>query len=128
MSIARPGAIPTAGATRQCPHCKSVILESAIRCPSCQHFLKADESAEVTPVLTPLNIEAAVHHPSDGATAAWEYSVVVVVRDDAGKVLQRHVVDVGALRHGEERTFGVSVEMYQTKDIRRGSRAPNKKR
>ena len=32
MSTVRPG---EPGATRQCPHCRETILESAVVCPSC---------------------------------------------------------------------------------------------
>ena len=44
MSTPRPG---TAGATRSCPHCKTVILESASVCPACKHHLRFDEAAAV---------------------------------------------------------------------------------
>ena len=42
MSNPRPG---TAGATRACPHCKAIILESATVCPACRGHLRYDEAA-----------------------------------------------------------------------------------
>ncbi|WP_425490787.1 hypothetical protein [Luteimonas cellulosilyticus] len=125
----RPGA---AGATRTCPHCKTTILESAARCPSCQHYLRLD-SGPVSPILarnavqreaptTALQVEGCIRHPSEGG--AWEYSVVLVIRDADGKEINRQVIGVGALLVGDERTFNLSVEVTPTSDVRRPTRSP----
>ncbi len=117
---ARPGA---AGATRTCPHCKTTILESASICPSCRHYLRFDAaeaastasgSVEAT---TALQVEGTIRHPSDGG--AWEYCVVLTIRDDEGNEVAHQVVGVGAMHPGEERTFSLAVEVVATKDMRR---------
>jgi len=41
------GRVAAPGKTRICPHCKSVILESARVCPGCQHHLRFDPNALV---------------------------------------------------------------------------------
>lgn len=125
----RPGA---AGATRTCPHCKTTILDSATRCPACQHFLKID-AAPGSPIVakhavqreettTALQVEGRIRHPSEGG--AWEYSVVLVIRDEDGKEINRQVVGVGALLVGDERTFSLAVEITPTNDVRRPTRSP----
>lgn len=118
MSNARPG---TAGATRTCPHCKTEILESSSICPSCKHYLRFDstpaEVAKAAAKTTALQVEGTIKHPSDGG--AWEYSVVMVIRDDLGNEIKRQVVGVGAMHAGEERTFNLSVEVMPTSDMRR---------
>ena len=118
MSTPRPG---SAGATRVCPHCKVVILETAAVCPSCKHHLRFDESAasrRISPVVTPLQVEGTVQHPPDGGP--WEYTVVVVVRNEAGKEVARQVVGVGALQPGEQRSFSMAVEVVQRDDLAGG--------
>ena len=59
MSSARPG---SPGATRQCPHCRETILESAAVCPACRHHLRfgAGAVAPLAPALTPLCIEGKI--------------------------------------------------------------------
>ena len=39
------GRLAASGKTRVCPHCKTVILESANVCPGCQHHLRFDPKA-----------------------------------------------------------------------------------
>jgi transposase len=111
VSTARPG---TAGATRTCPHCKVVILETAAVCPSCRHHLRFDDSLAVgqrqVQRVVPLKVEGTVRHPSDADP--YEYTAVVVIRDERGQEVDRHVVGVGALRAGEQRTFSLAVEMF----------------
>lgn len=111
MSTARPG---TAGATRACPHCKAMILETAAVCPSCKHHLRFDDSATVSKRealrQVPLKVEGTVRHPHDAD--AYEYTAVVVIRDERGQEVDRHVVGVGALRADEQRTFSLAVEMF----------------
>ena len=125
----RPGA---AGATRTCPHCKTVILDSAARCPACQHFIKlgaapgspivARHAVQREATTTALEVEGRIRHPSDGG--AWEYSVVLTIRDGDGKEINRQVIGVGALLVGDERTFNLSVEVTPTDDKRRPTRSP----
>ena len=43
MSSVRPG---SPGATRECPHCRETILESAAVCPACRHYLRFDAGAD----------------------------------------------------------------------------------
>jgi len=115
---ARSGA---AGATRTCPHCKVEILESSSICPSCKHYLRYDstpaEVAKAAAKTTALQVEGTIRHPADGG--AWEYSVVLVIRDDLGNEVKRQVVGVGAMHPNEERTFSLAVEVMPTSDMRR---------
>lgn len=121
MSNARPG---TAGATRACPHCKTTILESSSVCPSCRHYLRFDQPAVAADAaqetITPLHVEGKIRHPDSGG--AWEYSVVLTIRDDEGKEIARQVVGVGAMHAGEERTFSLAVEVVPTSDMRKAGR------
>lgn len=112
MTTARQGA---PGATRACPHCRQTILESATVCPACRHHLRvgtrptAGEGSAVS-VLSPLRVEATVHHSDSGEP--WEYSVMVAVRNERGEELSRHVVGVGSLAAHEHRTFELAVEVF----------------
>ncbi len=107
----RPG---TAGATRECPHCKAKILESAVICPACKHYLRYDSDAHpAAPKQIPLQVEGTIRHPADGDP--WEYSVVVVIRDDRGNEVARQVVGVGAMHAGDERSFSITVEVFEAK-------------
>ncbi|MDF3022419.1 MAG: hypothetical protein K0Q92_3722 [Steroidobacteraceae bacterium] len=109
---ARVGA---AGKTRVCPHCKSTILESASVCPGCNHHLRFDRSANldsrVQPAVSALRVEGAFKNP-EGAEA-WEYSVVVTIRNDRGEEVARKVVGVGALEAHESRTVTLSVDVVK---------------
>ena len=111
-SSLRPG---SPGATRQCPHCRETILESAGVCPACRHYLRFDHGAEEpqAPALTPLRIEGSIRHPSDGEP--WEYTVVVSIRNDRGEEIAHKLVGVGAMNPNEHRTFTLSVEAVSTK-------------
>ncbi len=112
---ARPG---VAGATRTCPHCKTTILESASVCPSCRHYLRIDSTEAVaTAATTALQVEGTIRHPSEGG--AWEYCVVLTIRDDEGNEVAHQVVGVGAMHAGEERSFSLAVEVVPTTDTRR---------
>ncbi|MBW8852295.1 MAG: hypothetical protein JF600_16100 [Xanthomonadales bacterium] len=107
----RPG---TAGATRECPHCKATILESSVVCPACKHYLRYDSDARpATPAQVPLQVEGTIRHPATGE--AWEYSVVVVIRDARGQEIARKVVGVGAMLPGDERSFSLAVEVFEAK-------------
>ena len=117
MSAPRPG---TAGATRACPHCKTTILESASICPACKHYLRFDNTqtaAAAAQVVTALQVEGTIRHQPEGG--AWDYSVVLTIRDDDGREIARQVVGVGALHADEERTFNLSVEVMPTSDMRK---------
>ncbi|MGJ7904529.1 hypothetical protein [Lysobacter sp. 1R34A] len=121
MSAVRQG-LP--GATRICPHCKATILESASVCPACRHHLRfdSDASQQTAARFSPLHVEGTIRHPpSDGA---WEYSMVLSIRNDRGEEITRQVVGVGALHPGEERTFTLAVEAFEAV----GYKAANKGR
>jgi len=109
MSPPQAGA---AGATRTCPHCRETILESSQVCPACNHKLRyggpaGDLTAPAT--LTPLRVEGSFRNPTDAG--AWEYSMVLTIRNERGEEIARRLVGVGAMQPGEQRTFAVSVEM-----------------
>lgn len=113
MSSPRPG---TAGATRECPHCRETILESAAVCPACKHHLRFDPAAVGAAgeaKATPLRIEGSLRHPEDGKF--WEYSVVVTIRNDRGEEIARKLVGVGAMAPDEQRSFTLAVEMTPAK-------------
>ena len=107
MNSVRPGG---AGATRECPHCRETILESAAVCPACRHYLRFNAVVEPPqePALTPLRIEGSIRHPADGEP--WEYTVVVSIRNDRGVEIARKLVGVGAMNPNEQRSFTLSVE------------------
>jgi len=108
MSTAR---LANPGKTRVCPHCRSEILASANVCPACRHHLRfglnADQQALKT--FSALAVEGTLTHP--GPTA-WEYAVVVSVRNERGEETARQVVSVGALQPSEQRSFSVSVDVF----------------
>ena len=110
MSTPRPG-MP--GATRTCPHCKTTILESATVCPACKHHLRFDEAAiaGTKTVLSPLRVEGTISPPA--GESAWEYSMVLSIRNERGEEIARHVIGVGALQGEEQRTFALAVEMTE---------------
>ena len=70
------------GATRSSPHCRAKILESAAICPACKKYLRFEPgaAARAVPTFSPLKVEASVRHPDVGE--AWEYSVVVVIKNE----------------------------------------------
>lgn len=111
----------TPGATRTCPHCRAKILESAVVCPGCKHHLRFDPSvaSRALPTFSPLRVEGTIRHPDVGE--AWEYSVLLVIRNEKGEEVSRQVVGVGALQADEERTFSLAVEVFagsETKGIK----------
>ena len=115
MSVARPD---TAGKTRVCPHCKATILESLTICPGCLHHLRFDQQAAKRQVAanSALRVEGVITHPSTAADP-WEYFVVIAVRNERGEEVARQVVNVGALRHAEKRSFTLSVEVMPQQTI-----------
>ncbi|MEO6139095.1 MAG: hypothetical protein ABIP11_10615 [Luteimonas sp.] len=111
MSSVRPG---VAGATRVCPHCKATILESASVCPACRGHLRYDEAAlerEKTRI-SPLTVEGTLSPPQ--GDMAYEYSMVLSIRNERGEETTRQVIGVGALHADEQRTFTLQVEMTET--------------
>jgi hypothetical protein len=112
MSSVSPGA---PGATRDCPHCRETILESAAVCPACGHYLRygARPEALQEPVVTPLRVEGCIRHPVGGEP--WEYTVVVSIWNDRGEEIARKLIGVGAMNPDEQRTFTLSVEAVSAK-------------
>jgi hypothetical protein len=107
----------TAGRTRSCPHCRATILESAAVCPACRHHLRFDPRKpgdRPQPGEVALGVEGTFSHPPVGAP--WEYTVVVVLRDERGEELARHVVGVGSLSPGDQRTVSLAVEVFKPGD------------
>jgi hypothetical protein len=123
MTTVRQG---TAGATRTCPHCRAIILESASVCPACQHHLRFDPGAaeRAVPSFLPLRVEGTIRHPSVGEP--WEYSVVLSIRNDRGEEIARQVVGVGALQPLEQRTFTLAVEVFTPADAKLGRGIPGR--
>ena len=107
-----------AGATRLCPHCRAVILQSASSCPACRKHLKFEPGAAANPApsFSALNLEGAVRHPNVGQP--WEYSVLVSIKNDKGEEVARQVVNVGALEPGEQRSFTFSVDVFVPGDAK----------
>ena len=109
MAAARPG---EAGATRTCPHCKATILDSAAVCPACRGHLRFDSAAAAAAAtaatkFSPLQVEGTIQAPEDGA---YEYTMVLTIRNERGEEINRQLVGVGALFPGENRSFSVVVE------------------
>jgi hypothetical protein len=103
----------SAGATRTCPHCRAVILQSTSVCPSCKKHVRFGPGTggdEVVPTFSPLRVEGAIRHPKVGE--AWEYVVMVTITNDKGEEVTRQVVGVGAIPSGEQRKFAFSVEVF----------------
>ena len=101
-----------AGATRTCPHCRAVILQSTSVCPSCRkhvRFAGADGGA-VVPTFSPLRVEGSIRHPHTGE--AWEYAVMISITNDRGEEVARQIVGVGAIPPGEQRKFTFAVEVF----------------
>ena len=106
------------GKTRTCPHCKATILESAAVCPGCNHHLRFDPALmqQMLPAASPLKVEGTLRHPPQGD--AWEYSIVLSVRNERGEEVTRQVVGVGALQPAEQRTFTLAVELFVPRTLR----------
>src|SRR3546814_16933047 len=100
---------------------KTTILESSSVCPSCRHYLRFDSpDAQPSKTITPLHVEGKIRHPSEGG--AWEYSVVLTIRDDEGNEIAHQVVGVGAMHPGEALPFRPDVEVWPTNDLHRHPR------
>jgi len=115
MAMARQGA---PGATRVCPHCRQSILESAAVCPVCRHHLRVGAGVDVAapaPAFSPLRVEGTIKHP--GNDEAWEYAIMVSIRDGSGEEISRQLMGVGAMQGSDERTFVMAVEVFARKPI-----------
>ena len=108
------GRVGAPGKTRICPHCKTTILESSRVCPGCNHHLRFDSNAtgesRSQPTFSALKVEGAFKNPE--GVNAWEYSVVVSIRNDRGEEVARKVIGVGALDPRESRTVTLSVDVF----------------
>src|SRR5919108_4704839 len=97
-----------AGESRTCPHCKATILQSSVSCPICRHILRfvsvaADPRAQ--PTTCPLLVEGTIQHPGGGE--ALEYSILMEVHDEKGKLVSRQTMGIGALHRTEKRIFSL---------------------
>jgi len=114
MSVARAG---TLGATRVCPHCKAVVLQSANICPGCQHHLRfnsgsAEPQAES---VSAMRIEGTIRHAASDESC--EYCVVISITNERGEKIARQVVGVGALQPGENHKYSFSVDLMPARAI-----------
>ena len=102
----------TTGKTRSCPHCRATILESANICPGCRHHLRSGQSSaeSVFPSFTALKVEGTIRQAD--ASQAWEYSMIMSIRNEHGEEVDRQIVGVGALLPSEARTFTLAVEVF----------------
>ena len=105
-------AIPTAGESRSCPHCKATILKSAASCPLCRHnlrFVSIGAAPSAQPKRCALLVEGALKNSSE--SEVLEYFVLMEVRDESGKLLSRQSVGVGAIPRADKRIFSLQVEI-----------------
>jgi hypothetical protein len=104
----------TVGASRTCPHCRSMILDSAAMCPQCQKYLRFDSAptdSEEEHGVQALCIEGTLRsNPEQGAR---EYTMLLTITDENGEELSRQVVGVGALTPEQARTFSISVRVSE---------------
>jgi hypothetical protein len=56
-----------------------------------------------------LRVEGSFRNPAENG--AWEYSMVLTIRNERGEEIVRRLVGVGAMHPGEQRSFTLSVEM-----------------
>lgn len=108
MSTTRP---VSPGKSRKCPHCRSDILESASVCPVCRHHLRFGQAAEQAGTrFSALHVEGTIRHPA--GSGAWEYSVVIAIRNQKGEEIARQVIGIGAMQGADLRTFDLSVDVF----------------
>ncbi len=108
-------ATPGPGATRACPHCREIILQSAAVCPSCRHYLRFDTSAAAPKpdAFSALRIEGSIRHPAEGHP--WEYTVVVTIHNERNEEVAHKLIGVGAMSPNQHCTFTLSVEAVPAK-------------
>ena len=100
-----------AGESRGCPHCKARILKSAATCPICHHnlrFVALGAEPRAKPTSCPLWVEGTLKNADDDR--ALEYFLLMEVRDEAGKVISRQSVGVGAIPQASKRIFSLRIE------------------
>ena len=79
----------------------------------CRHHLRFEPASERTqPSFSPLRVEG-IDPATRPIEDAWEYSVVLSIRNERGEEVTRQVVGVGALQATEERRFTLSVDVYR---------------
>ncbi|MDN5924035.1 MAG: hypothetical protein L0H70_03430 [Xanthomonadales bacterium] len=88
-------------------------------CPACRHHLRYGEAAKhaAENALPAFQVEGSLRRP--GGDAAWEYSMVLTIRNQRGEEITRRLIGVGAIAPGEARSFSLSVEMTPTTDTKR---------
>jgi hypothetical protein len=89
-----------------------MILDSASICPQCQKYLRFDSNApgrERRSGFSALKVEGELKPPAAGE--GWEYTMVLIIRDERGEEVARKVVGVGAIAPEATRTFSLSVEV-----------------
>ena len=99
------------GESRSCPHCKATILKSAATCPMCRHnlrFAAIGSEPRSKPTSCPLSVEGTLSNGEE--SDALEYYLLMEVRDEAGKVLSRQSVGVGAIPRATKRIFSLRIE------------------
>jgi hypothetical protein len=115
MAVGRPS---TLGATRVCPHCKATVLQSAAKCPGCQHHLRFNTVGSAEPqvqAIPAMRIEGSIQHPVRDEQC--EYCVVIAISNERGEKIARHVVGVGALQPGEKHKYSFSVELMPVRAV-----------
>jgi hypothetical protein len=107
VNVVRQGSL---GATRTCPHCKAVVLQSASVCPGCHHHLKFNVANSEPQIAShpAMRLEGSIQHPNRGPC---EYCVVVSITNEQGEKIARQVVGVGSLGPGERHKYSFSVEV-----------------
>lgn len=102
---------PTAGESRNCPHCRATILKSAASCPMCRHnlrFVSIGAEPRTKQINCPLWVEGALQNGSE--TKSLEYYLLMELRDDAGKEISRQSVGVGAIPQAAKRILSLRIE------------------
>lgn len=115
MSVARPG---TLGATRVCPHCRAIVLQSASICPGCQHHLRFNTGNAGEPEskgVSAMRIEGSIQHSVPQEQC--EYCVVISITNERGEKVARQVVGVGALQAGERHKYTFSVDLLPSRGV-----------
>jgi len=104
--------VSSAGESRVCPHCKATILKSSASCPLCRHnlrFVSIGTESRTRPTTCLLLVEGTLEHPGEGDPL--EYSVLVEIRDESGRLLSRQSIAVGAIDRMDKRVFSLRVQM-----------------
>jgi hypothetical protein len=94
-----------------------MILDTASICPQCQKYLRFDSNAPGRPRrsgFTALKVEGKLEPPAGGE--GWEYTMLLIIRDERGEEVARKVVGVGAIEPQTTRTFSLSVEVTEPED------------